>query len=157
MEENEFNRIAESYTDVVYRAVLSYCKNISDAEDAVQNAFCKLWKTDTCFADDEHVRRWLIKTAINECKNIWKSYWRRNVTSFDVLESEPSYEQQEDSGLFHEVMRLPPKYSAVIHLYYYEQYSCKEIAAILNISESTVQTRLMRARKQLKDKLEAWQ
>ena len=59
MEAAEFNRIARKYTDVVYRATLSYCKNKNDAEDAVQNTFLKLLKTDTQFADDEHIENGL--------------------------------------------------------------------------------------------------
>lgn len=157
MEASEFNRIARKYTDVVYRATLSYCKNKNDAEDAVQNTFFKLLKTDTQFADDEHIRKWLIRSAINECKNIWKSFWHRNVTSIDELNEEPAYIESEKQELFSEVMKLPKKYSTVLHLYYYESYTCKEIADILNISESGVQSRLMRARNILKEKLkEAW-
>lgn len=107
MEAAEFNRIAGKYTDVVYRATLSYCKNKNDAEDAVQNTFLNLLKTDTQFADDEHIRKWLIRSAINECKNIWKSFWHRNVTSIDELNEEPAYIESEKQELFSEVMKLP--------------------------------------------------
>ena len=157
MEANEFKRIAKEYTDVVYRATLSFCKNKSDAEDAVQNTFLKLLKTDTQFEDDEHIRKWLIRSAINECKNMWKSFWHRNVASIDDLNKEPAYIETEKQELFSEVMKLPQKYSTVLHLYYYENYSCKEIADILKISESGVQSRLLRARNILKETLkEAW-
>ncbi|MCH5297724.1 MAG: sigma-70 family RNA polymerase sigma factor [Ruminococcus sp.] len=157
MEASEFNRIAEQYTDIVYRSALSYCKNKNDAEDAVQNTFLKLLKTNLEFNDEEHIRRWLIKVAVNECKNIWKSFWRRNVTSFDDLDKEPVYIESEKEELFNEVMKLPPKYSVVIHLYYYEGYSVKEIAKILNISDTNVQTRLMRARNKIREQLKgAW-
>ena len=157
METSEYIRIAEQYTDIVYRAAISYCKNKNDAEDAVQNTFVKLLKTDTEFNDDEHIRKWLVKVAVNECKNISKSFWYRNITSFDELEKEPEYTQSDEKELFEEVMKLPKKYSVVLHLYYYEGYSVKEIAQILEISESNVQTRLMRARNKLKENLqEAW-
>lgn len=154
MEASEFNRITEQYIDIVYRAALNYCKNKSDAEDAVQNTFLKLLKTDTEFENDEHIRKWLIRVAMNECKNIWRSFWHRNVKSFDDLDTEPEYTESDQKELFSEVMKLPPKYSAVLHLYYYEGYSNKEIARILNISESTVQTRMMRARNKLKERLQ---
>ena len=145
MEAAEFNRIARKYTDVVFRATLSYCKNKNDAEDAVQNTFLKLLKSDTQFDDDEHIRKWLIRSAINECKNMWKSFWHKNVTSIDELNEEPSYIESEKQELFSEVMKLPKK------------YSCKEIADILKISESGVQSRLLRARNTLKETLkEAW-
>lgn len=157
MEEVEFNRIANKYIDVIYRSVLVYCKNKSDADDAVQNAFYKLLITDTEFKDDDHIRKWLIKVAINECKSIWRSFWYKNVTSFEELETEPEYIDPEKNEVFSEVMKLPRKYSIVLHLYYYEGYGCREIAAVLGISESNVQTRLMRGRNILKEKLkEAW-
>lgn len=157
MEASEFNRIAEQYTDIVYRSALSYCKNKNDAEDAVQNTFLKLLKTDFEFNDEEHIRKWLIRVAVNECKNIWKSFWHKNVTSFDELEKEPAYIEPVKRELFNEVMKLPQKYSVVIHLYYYEGYSVKEIAQILDISDTNVQTRLMRARNKLREQLKgAW-
>lgn len=157
MDAFKFNAISDQYIDVVYRVSLSYCKNKSDAEDVVQNAFMKLLKTDTEFVDDEHIRKWLVKVAVNECKNISKSFWYRNITSFDELDKEPEYTQSDEKELFEEVMKLPKKYSVVLHLYYYEGYSVKEIAQTLEISESNVQTRLMRARNKLKENLqEAW-
>lgn len=157
MEASEFKRIAEQYTDIVYRSALSYCKNKNDAEDAVQNTFLKLLKTDLEFNDEDHIRKWLIRVAVNECKNIWKSFWRRNITSLDDIEKEPVYIESDKEELFNEVMKLPQKYSVVIHLYYYEGYSVKEIAQILNISETNVQTRLMRARNKLREELKgAW-
>ncbi|MEE1342940.1 MAG: sigma-70 family RNA polymerase sigma factor, partial [Lachnospiraceae bacterium] len=64
---------------------------------------------------------------------------------------------ENEKELFEEVMKLPAKYSIVLHLYYYEEYSVREIAGLLYISESNVQTRLMRGRNKLKQQLqEAW-
>ena len=117
MESKEYRRIAETYLDDVYRAVFCCCGNRENAEDAVQNAFLKLLRENEFkFNDDEHIKRWLITVALNECKNVWKSFWNRNKVSFD----------------------------------YYEEYSVKEIAAILGISESNVQVRLKRARDKMK-------
>lgn len=154
MDSAEYIRIAEQYTDIVYKAVLSYCKNKTDAEDAVQNTFMKLLGTDIEFSDEEHIRKWLIRVAVNECKNMWKSFWHRNIISFDDLEKEPEYTETYRNEVFSEIMKLPKKYSIIIHLYYYEGYSVKEIAQIMEISESNVQIRLMRARNKLKELLE---
>jgi RNA polymerase sigma-70 factor (ECF subfamily) len=60
---------------------------------------------------------------------------------------------QEESELMLAVLNLPAKYRGVIHLYYYEDYSITEIAGILNVSESAVRMRLMRARQKLKEQL----
>lgn len=153
MENAEFNRIAEQYIDMVYCTALSYCKCKTDAEDVVQNTFYKLLKSDVLFENDKHIRRWLIKVAINECKSLWRSFWHKNVISFDDLDCEPEFIELRQKEVFNEVMKLPHKYRTVLYLYYYEGYSCDEVAEILGITPTNVQTRLMRARDKLKEQL----
>lgn len=154
MDSEEYNRIASKYIDTVYRSAYSCCKNKADAEDAVQNTFMKLLGADVEFSDDEHIKKWLIRVAVNECKNLWKSFRWRNIISLNDLEKEPEYNEPYENEIFSEVMKLPHKYRTVIHLYYYEGYSVKETAQIMGISESNVQVRLLRARKKLKEILE---
>lgn len=157
MEASEYGRIAETYIDTVYRVALSNCKNSADAQDVVQNTFVKLLKSDIDFKDDEHIKRWLIKVTVNECRSMWRSFWRRNVDYIEEIVKEPEFDTEEKSELYYAVMELPQKYRSVVHLYYYEDYSVKEISEILDIKETTIQTRLMRARKMLKQQLwEAW-
>ena len=154
---SEFNRIVDKFADVVFRSALSFCKNKSDAEDITQITFMKLLKSKTDFESDDHIRKWLIRVAANESKSLWRSFWIRRVISFNDLDYEPAYINPEKNEILTEVMKLPEKYRTVLHLYYYENYHCDEIASVLGISESNVQTRLMRARKMLKDNLgEAW-
>ena len=152
MDSGEYIKIAEKYIDTVYRAAYSYCKNKEDAEDAVQNVFMKLMTADTEFTDDEHIKRWLIRCVINECKNNYGSFWHRNKVSLEDMTTEPSYSDktEQTSEIMTAVMKLPKNYSTVIHLYYYEGYDVKEISGIMGISESNVQIRLMRARNKLK-------
>lgn len=155
MDSTDYHRIVDRYLDDVYRTVLSCCKNKENAEDAVQNAFLKLLKAkDTEFTDEEHIKRWLIRVALNECKNIWKSFWQRNKISFDDLDTEPFYRDETHEELLHTLSKLSQNYRAVIHLYYYGGYSVREIAEILRISESNVQVRLKRARDKIKVLLE---
>ena len=155
MDSTDYHRIVDKYLDDVYRTVLSCCKNKENAEDAVQNAFLKLLKAkDTEFTDEEHIKRWLIRVALNECKNVWKSFWQKNKISFDDLDTEPVYRDETHEELFHILSKLPQNYRAVIHLYYYEGYSVREITEILGISESNVQIRLKRARDKIKVLLE---
>lgn len=155
MDSTDYHRIVDRYLEDVYRTVLSCCKNKENAEDAVQNAFLKLLKAkDTEFTDEEHIKRWLIRVALNECKNIWKSFWQRNKISFDDLDTEPFYRDETHEELLHTLSKLSQNYRAVIHLYYYEGYSVREIAEILRISESNVQVRLKRARDKIKVLLE---
>lgn len=154
----EYTRIVEAYMDTVYRIAINYAKSVHDAEDVVQNTFVKLLTKNVNFRDEEHIRRWLIRVAVNECNNLCSSYWRRHVDSMDTLGSEPEFTMPEYSSLYEAVHLLPPKCRIVVHLFYYEGYSSKEIADILHIREATVRTRLVRARKLLKGQLkEAWE
>lgn len=150
----DYDKIVEENINFVYRAAVCYCKNTRDAEDIVQNTFLKLLQSGQEFQDKEHTRKWLVRVAVNECKNMWKSYWNRNVISLETLEYEKeAVRTDEQKELLQAVMGLPPKYRIVIHLYYYEGYHVKEIADMLHLSESNVQIRLMRARKKLKEYL----
>ena len=159
MEHSEYIRAVNTYGNTVYRTAYSYCKNVSDSEDIVQNVYIKLFQTKTKFTDEEHMRKWLIRVATNEAKNLCTSIWKRKMVPL-----EDSYEtlllwsdRDECSKLYDAVMSLPDKYRIVTYLYYYEDYAVKEIAEILKRRETTVQTQLMRAREKLKMKLkEDW-
>lgn len=135
------------YHTAVYRLAYSYVKNSADAEDICQEAFLKLYKTSEVFENDENCRAWLMKVTVNLSKNLLKSAWfaRRGDTDEIMLCENP-----QNSGLLEQIMQLAPKYRIVIHLYYFEGYSVKEIAAIIGTSVSAVTTRLARGREQLK-------
>lgn len=157
MEREAYDRAVSSCLDAVYRTALNCCRDPQDAEDVVQTAFLKLLESETVFQNEEHVRRWLIRVAVNESHSLWRSFWRRKVTSLEDETLEPVFSQPEHSELYDAVQRLPVRYRETVHLYYYEEYSIREIAALLRISETAVQTRLLRARKKLRQQLkEAW-
>lgn len=157
MEDAEYIRIVHQYLDTVYRVALSGCKNPQDAEDIVQCTFLKLLERNPEFKDEEHIRKWLIRVTINETNSLWRSSWRKKVISLEETQTEPEFLEPEYNELFHAVQKLSSKYRKVIYLYYYEGYSIKEIAELLHISESAIQTRLMRAREKLRQQLkEAW-
>lgn len=157
MEDKEYDRIIKLYLDPVYRVALSCCKNRYDAEDIVQNTFLKLLNSDIQFESEEHIRKWLIRVAINESNTMWRSVWKKKVSFPEEINLSEEFSSPEKSELFYAVQKLPIKYREVVHLYYYEEYSIKEIKDILHISESAIQTRLMRARRKLKQQLkEAW-
>lgn len=149
----DYDSIVEENIGAVYRLALSYCRNKADAEDVVQNTFARLLESKTDFQDQEHVKRWLMRVAINESKNLLKSFWKKNVSSIEVLKTEPEGRMQENIDFIDQIYKLPPKYRVVIHLYYFEGYRVQEIADILNISRSNVQVRLLRARNRLKDQM----
>ena len=110
------------------------------------------------FDDEKHIRYWLLRVAINKAKNIQSSFRRKNEMSLEDYVETLTFETPESRELFEEVMKLPEKYRVVIHLFYYEDYSVKEIAKILRTTESSVKVRLSRGRAKLKDALkEEWE
>ena len=159
MEREEYIAAVETYANTVYRAAYQYCGNKSDAEDVVQNTFIKLFQSKKVFEEQEYLRRWLIRVAVNEAKNVSMSFWKKKILPLEDSGENEAYEfsTEETSALYEAVMQLPSKYRIVVHLYYFEDYSVREIAEILHVKETTVQTQLMRARGRLKEQLkEAW-
>lgn len=150
--------IVEKYKDPVFSAAFQICRNAADADDVTQDTFLQYHTTDKQFESEQHIRAWLLRVAINKAKNVNKSFWRRaNVPLEDYMDT-LEFETPESKELFAEVMKLPEKYRITIHLFYYEDYSVKEIAEILHVSESSVKVRLSRGRKMLRTALkEAWE
>lgn len=152
MNNKEFTRLAEMYMDTVYRIAIASCKSQADAEDIVQNTFMKLLERKTRFNDSDHARRWLIRVAVNESHMLWRKRQREKVAAEDETAS-VFYENlaEDDAYLIEAINALPDKYRQIIHLYYFEDYSTKEIAEIENMTQENVRTCLVRARKQLRE------
>jgi len=147
----DINNIVEKYSDMIVRVSFSYMKNMNDAEDVVQDALLQLIKRKPNFESDSHEKAWLIRVAINICKNRLKTAWFRK--TLPISEGTYDFTPRENDAL-QAVFQLPAKYRIVIHLFYFEGYSIAEIAKILGYKESTVGSQLHRARKLLKFKLE---
>lgn len=158
MDSKEYEQLVKEYIDTIYRIAISYTKTPADADDVVQQTFLKLLTKCPKFKDKEHEKRWLIRVCINECNSLFSSFWRKNVGSIDETVLEPEFTMEEHSDLYYAIKELPAKCRIVIYLFYYEDYSSKEIAKILHINEATVRTRLTRGRKLLGTLLkEAWE
>ena len=151
--EAEAGRALEKHADTVRRVCFMHLKNFSDMEDVFQEVFLKFLIHDRPFESDDHERAWLIRVAINACKDITKSFFKRKVTSLEDVDVEPFYIQEEDKGVLDAVLRLPENYKDCIYLYYYEGYTAVEIAKILGKRENTIYTWLSRAKAKLKDAL----
>lgn len=154
MQDEAFDTIVRQYRDNLFAIAFQYTKNAADADDMVQIALIKCYKSDKCFESEQHIRNWLIRVTVNECKRYLISPWRRYTAPIEDYAATLGFESPEQSALFFAVMALPQKYRVPIHLYYYEDYSVREIAEVLGLRESAVQTRLMRARQKLKQTLE---
>jgi RNA polymerase sigma-70 factor (ECF subfamily) len=149
VEKQQIARLYEAYGKDVYRLALSWLHSSHDAEDILQSVFLKLLNKDiTLFPGGE--KAWLLTCTANACKDHLRAFWQRSTQPLDDQIIAPT---EADRSLWEVVGRLKPTYRAVIHLYYYEGYSQDEIAKILGISRTAVQTRMQRAREILKKEL----
>ena len=148
----QFTCLAETYIDTVFRVALNYLKSPADAEDVTQNVFLKLLKERKPFESEAHVKHWLIRVTVNECKNLVRSKWWR-AESFEDYASTLTFEEPGHSDLFCAVMALPKKYRLPIYLHHYEGYSTEEVAELLKLPRGTVCTQLKRGRELLKKTL----
>lgn len=150
MEDGKFAECVKTYQDTVYRVAFHSCRNPADSEDIVQNVFLKLYRETKGFESEEHLRRWLLRVAVNESKKLVGSAWFRRSVPLEEYAEALEFESPEGSELFLQVMALPKKYRVPVYLFYYEDYPVKEVAALCGLKESTVQTRLQRAREKLR-------
>lgn len=149
----DIQQIFERQHRRVYRIAMMMLQNAADAEDAVQNVFLKFVEKGKKFNDEEHENAWFITVTKNYCKDQLKSTWHKQVDFGEIPEGASS-ETKAEGNLLPYIMKLKDKYREVLYLYYYEEYSIKEMARILGRGESTLQTQLSAARGKLKKMLE---
>lgn len=152
-DESEINRAVEEYADMVRCVCFYHLKNREDTEDVFQNVFLKYMLCDKPFKDREHEKAWLLRVAINACKDYVKSFFRRNAIPLETLREMEAGGMEEHREVLEAVLALPGKYKDVIYLHYYEGYSAFEIGRILGKKENTVYSLLSRGRGMLKEEL----
>lgn len=153
MNEKEFTSLAQRYTDMVYRIALNGTGGRSDAEDVTQNVMLRLYRNAPAFESEEHAKHWLIRVAVNEAKRFATLPWKKRESGIEEAAEAFPAEDTLHRNLLHSVAELAPKYRVPLYLYYFEGYSVKEIAGILERNESTIQTQLARGREKLKEVL----
>lgn len=143
--------IVEEHSDMVYRIALMRTRNRTYADDILGDVFLRLVQYAHTLKNEEHVKAWLIRVTIN-CTNTYMNK-RKRETGY-ISEDLPSFSQESFNEVYQTVLSLPEKYKTVIHLFYYEDFSIKEISKILQQTESATKMQLKRARTQLKELLE---
>ena len=146
--DREIVRIVETYSDMLMRIALNRVNSIAEAEDVVQSTFERLMKRQPRFETREHEKAWLIKTAIRICIDEARRASRR--TSVPLNEEIAAAYSEESFELLETVRRLPEHDRDAVYLYYYEEYTIREIAKILGEREGTTRSRRSRARKKLR-------
>lgn len=155
--EEMLNRLVAQYQTPLRRMCFVILRDEELAKDAVQDTFFKAYKNIAAFRRECSEKTWLMKIAINTCRDVKRSAWfrllDRRVTPEDL--PAPIVQTSEESvELTIAIMKLPPKLKEVIILYYYQQMTTREVADVLNIPQSTVSTRLRKAKEKLKFLLE---
>ena len=146
--------LVNGYADLILRIGKTWLGDMDDAKDICQTVLIKLLENPREFPDRAQERAWVVRVAVNECKNWRKTAWFRHRAPLDdglqlaALDPEP-----EDGGMLALVQKLPAMYREVIFLRYYEEYEVKEIAALLGKSPALVSTHLKRGKEKLRNML----
>lgn len=137
----------------IYLIALSFLRSPEDAEDIMQNVLLKLWQRRIGFADEAHMDKWLTRVTVNECRSLFRmQHGELPLEAVEAVLTAPSFEPEQD--IVRAVMSLPESLRTVIHLFYYEELSVKEIASLLHLSQGAIKTRLSRGRERLKEILQ---
>ncbi len=156
--EELFDQLVYEYQMPLKRMCFMYLRDISLAEDAVQETFLKVYKSLQQFRDGCSMKTWIMKVGVNTCRDMLRSAWlrhtNRSVTPEDLqLPAEPGDKDEEAEELGRAILKLPVRYKDVILLHYYQDMNLAEIAEILHTSASTISRRLKHAQNLLRNEL----
>ena len=153
----ELDRLVEQYQVAVLRTCYLYLHDRSQAEDAVQETFLKVYRNLGSFRGECSEKNWIMKIAMRVCYDMnrsgWARFFNRRVTPEMLPEASVPFEERDDA-LANAMMRLPVRLREVILLYYYQGLTVNEIAEVLGITQPSVSNRRKRGRDKLKAALE---
>ena len=153
----ELERLVAQYQGAVLRTCYLYLCDRSQAEDAVQETFLKVYRNLDSFRGESSEKTWILKIAMRTCYDMnhsgWARFFNRRITPEMLPEASVPFTERDDA-LTQAVMRLPEKLRRVIILYYYQGLSVREIAETLGITQPSVSSRMKRGREKLKAALE---
>ena len=150
MDRQRLRQLYEQHSDAVYRVCFTYLGTAADSEDAVQEVFLRLMKSDPVLEGERDERGWLIVTACNYCKSQLR--WRKRHPVADT-ENHPEqpFHDSSDAEIMELLAGLPDDCRQVVIMHCCEGYSLAEIARLSGLKASTVRSRWFHARKKLKN------
>ena len=142
---DDIEYMVNEYGNMLYRICLVRLRNISDAEDALQDTYLKYMKKHPKFDSEEHRKAWLIRVSVNICNDYLR---KRKNSYFEDIDAVSEYYsmEEEDGSVMRTLMRLPAKYSSVMLLHFVEGEDYKTIARTIGKSESAVKMRIKKGR-----------
>lgn len=156
-DEKRFYDVYKKYAALIYRVSYNVVCNKDDAEDIVQEVFIEYFTQNKTFNDEEHEKAWILRVTKNICKNTLRSKSRKNIPFDESIKiNDDRFEDFSNSkiDLKNTLSELTPNQRMAIYLFYYEQFTIKEIAKIMRLNENTVKSHLSRAKGQLRIELE---
>ena len=160
-DESALNQLMLTYTSLLFRIAYYYTKNLHTAEDVVQDVFIKFFQIDIQLSEHE-VQPYLMRMTANRAKDYLKSWHYRKLVLHEKLlfnktihEKDTLVQRDEEAEISRAILALPLKQREAIAYYYLEGLNSKEIALLLQISESTVKSRLSKGRDRLKEQLKS--
>ncbi|MBM3435359.1 MAG: sigma-70 family RNA polymerase sigma factor [Bacteroidetes bacterium] len=161
---NAQHQLYNRYSPAMLGVCLRYCRNLEDAEDVLQEGFIKVFGYINSYRGEGTLGAWIKRIMINTALTHIKRNLNFKVNTEELtesnhpeefLEEEFEYQRVSPEVLIKLIQEMPEGYRTVLNLYVFEEYSHKEIAGILSISESTSKTQLFKARKFLRSRLES--
>ena len=153
MTEERAEYLVAHYADLLVRIGKTWLGDLDDAKDVCQTVLIKLLEDPRDFPDQVQERAWVVRLAVNECKNWRKTAWFRRRVPLDESLQLAVEDPEPEGGLLELVQALPAVYREVIFLRYYEGYEVREIAALLGRSPALVSTHLKRGKEKLRNML----
>lgn len=153
MDEEQAEYLVSRYADLLIRIGYTWLGDLDDAQDICQTVLIRLLENPRTFPDCGQERAWVVRLAVNACKNWKKTAWFRHRAPLDDSLQLTVQMPEPGEGLLEQVQRLPLMYRQAIFLRYYEGYEVKEIAELLGRSPALVSTHLKRGREKLKTML----
>ena len=156
-----FERLYTQYADDVLRVAYFYLGDKQKAEDVCQDVFMRLL-TRTPEIQEGHEKAWLLKVALNRCRDLWRAAWVKRVvlgSPFECIPAPDDMDSRIDDMMLREILNgflgglQEEKRNLFIRRYWYLD-SIADIAERFALSESKVKTTLFRCRRQLREHLE---
>lgn len=143
--------IVHTYSNMLYRICIVMLGNDADAQDAVQDTFCRYLEQNKEFTDKEHEKAWLITVATNCCRDMQRFRLRHPKVNLEKITA--SYDAPDYNEVLVELIKLPSSVKSAVYLHYIEGYKLAEVSEMLGISSNAVKKRLQRGRELLKLRL----
>ena len=158
MKKEQLEIYFKEHYSMIFRIAFAELKAHADAEDIVQEVFLKFLRYQPEFQNAEHEKAWIVRTTLNLCRDFQKNKWNQATVGIDKIpEAEKKYLKNpyiEEDDTMWAVLKLLERYRQPLYLFYYEDYSIREIAVVLEQPENTVKTNLRRGREVLKKLLQ---